>query len=276
MIVEDDAFTSVSWNDAGDTVVIKEDLFQREVLRRRGADQIFETDSLKSFIRLLNLHGFSKIRPRGPSVYRSGKNRIMIYRNSNFQRDKPQLIDNIKRKGHLMITALPGTSSTPKKKKEVAAPTRRSLRIQLKQRSKGGNARAQKTDPNVQGSSGTRSFTLPSYVSFDNRARRAREEPYSSEPAGPSGEGTSRNVRLAPTATATRDGAGEEPTGPPDFNSVMSLYNTCYSMLMAALSATAPTDAPEGQAEEEEQVEEENSSDYKCALCEQFKDKTGP
>ncbi|XP_036094093.1 heat shock transcription factor, X-linked member 3-like [Rousettus aegyptiacus] len=196
MIVEDDAFTSVTWNDAGDTVVIKEDLFQREVLCRRGADQIFETDSLKSFICLLNLHGFSKIRPRDPSVYYSGNNKIMIYRNSNFQRDKPQLIDNIKRKGHLMITAWPGNNATPKKKKQ-ATPTRRSLRIQLKQRSK---------------------------------------EDY------------------------------------PDYDSVMSLYNACYTILLAAVPAMAPIDEPEGEEEEEE----EGSSDYKCAFCEHVKDNPDP
>ena len=109
--------------------------------------------------------------------------------------------------------------------------------------------RAQKTDPNVQGSRGSWSCTLPSYLSLDNTARRARAEPYPSEPAGPSGEGISENVRLAPTATATWDVPGEEPTGPPDFDSVMSLYNTCYSMPMAALSALAPTNAPEGEEE---------------------------
>ncbi|KAJ1369146.1 hypothetical protein KIN20_030548 [Parelaphostrongylus tenuis] len=43
-IVEDAAFTSVRWNDEGDMVVIEADLFQTEVLQRRGADQIFETD----------------------------------------------------------------------------------------------------------------------------------------------------------------------------------------------------------------------------------------
>ncbi|XP_036094094.1 heat shock transcription factor, X-linked member 3-like [Rousettus aegyptiacus] len=276
MIVEDDAFTSVTWNDAGDTVVIKEDLFQSEVLCRRGAEKIFKTNSLKSFICLLNFHGFSKIRPRDPSVYHSVNDRIMIFRNANFQRDKPQLVDNIKRKGHLTITDWPGISSTPKKKKQAAAPTRRSLRIQLRQRSKDGDTRAQKTDPNVQASSGTRSFMLPSYMSFDNMTRRAREEPFPSEPAGPSGEGTSGNVRLAPTATAPRDGAWQEPTGPPDFNSAMSLYNTCYTIpTVAAHSATAPTNAPEGE-EEYEQVEEENSSDYKCALCEHLKKKQVP
>ena len=67
-IVEDEAFTSVHWNDEGDMVVIEADLFQTEVLQRRGADQIFETDNIKSFIRELNLYGFSKISPLGHSA----------------------------------------------------------------------------------------------------------------------------------------------------------------------------------------------------------------
>ena len=69
-IVEDAAFTSVHWNDKGDMVVIESDLFQMEVLERRGMDQICETDSIKSFIRELNLYGFRKIRPSGRSAGR--------------------------------------------------------------------------------------------------------------------------------------------------------------------------------------------------------------
>ena len=67
-IVEDAAFTSVHWNNEGDTVVIEADLFQIEVLQRRGMDQIFETDSIKSFIRELNLYGFRKVRPSSHSA----------------------------------------------------------------------------------------------------------------------------------------------------------------------------------------------------------------
>ena len=55
MIMEDAAFTSVHWNKKGDTVVIEADLFQKEVLQHRGTNRIFETDSIKSFIRELNL-----------------------------------------------------------------------------------------------------------------------------------------------------------------------------------------------------------------------------
>ena len=49
-IVEDVAFTSASWNDEEDMVVIEVDLFQMEVLQRRGMDQIFETASRVSSV----------------------------------------------------------------------------------------------------------------------------------------------------------------------------------------------------------------------------------
>lgn len=76
-IVEDDAFRSVCWNDDGDTVIIQQNLLQREILCLRGKEQIFESNSLKSFIRLLNLHGFSRIRPGDSSVC-STRNKIMV------------------------------------------------------------------------------------------------------------------------------------------------------------------------------------------------------
>lgn len=74
-MVEDPAFTSVRWNDKGDMVIIKEDLFQREVLHRRGADRIFNTDSLTTFIRQMNRYGFSKICLTSHSP---GKKRLMV------------------------------------------------------------------------------------------------------------------------------------------------------------------------------------------------------
>lgn len=38
-----------------------------------------------------------------------------------------------------------------------------------------------------------------------------------------------------------------EPPEYPDYDSVMALYNTCHSMLMAALSGRAPNEAPEAE-----------------------------
>lgn len=77
-VVEDNAFTSVCWNDGGDTVIVVEDLFQREILCRRGPERIFDTDSLKGFIRLMNLHGFSKIRSNNPPVHVPGEKRMTV------------------------------------------------------------------------------------------------------------------------------------------------------------------------------------------------------
>ena len=74
-MVEDAAFNSVRWNDEGDMVVIEADLFQTEVLQCTGADQIFETETIKSFIRELNLYGFSKIRP---SCHSAGKKMMVM------------------------------------------------------------------------------------------------------------------------------------------------------------------------------------------------------
>lgn len=61
-IVESDQFKSLWWDDDGNCVVIDEELFKKEVLERKGPLRIFETDCMKSFIRQLNLYGFSKMR----------------------------------------------------------------------------------------------------------------------------------------------------------------------------------------------------------------------
>ncbi|XP_054422591.1 heat shock transcription factor, X-linked member 3-like [Pteronotus mesoamericanus] len=186
-IVEDEAFTSVRWSDKGDTVIIEHDLFQRQILDLRGAEKIFEFDSLKSFIRLINLYGFCKIRPSKPSLCYSGTRRLMIYRNPNFQRNKPSLMKNIKRKYKWMTTA---PASTPKSKKRQVPPTR-----------------------GPRGHSATRA-------------------------GGPSGEGTSRSVPLAPRVPASPRDRGDLATSHLDFpvcDSVMCLYHTCYSLLTAAL-----------------------------------------
>ncbi|XP_025714362.2 heat shock transcription factor, X-linked member 3-like [Callorhinus ursinus] len=273
-IVEDDAFTSVRWNDDGDTVIIDEDLFQREILHRRGPERIFETDSLKGFICLMNLYGFSKIRPDSPSVRAPGNGRMTMYRNSNFQRDRPVLLENIQRKGDPRTgTRWLGSGATPlKRKKQVAAATRRSPRFHHSKSSNEDKAGPREA-PNVQGPSGTQSFSFSSIRFLSSVARSPMENHGPREQGGPSGEDTSRNVMFVPLATARRDGAGELPTALPaypDYGLLMSLYNACYSILLAGLSVMSPNEAPS------ENEEQEGSSDYKCALCEHFKDDPVP
>ncbi|KAB0342981.1 hypothetical protein FD754_019907 [Muntiacus muntjak] len=258
-IVEDVAFTSACWNDEEDMVVIKVDLFQMEVLQRRGMDQIFETDSIKSFISELNLYGFSKICPSGHSA---GKKMMMVYPNSNFQRDKPLLLQNIQRKGD------PGTTAQP----AATVATRHSPRLHNQCTQEAGK-KVQKGAPPAHRTPSWCSFVFSGLWSMDSVAGRAGRNHLPSKQGGHSGEGTSSNATSVPPATSGRDGAGELPKSPPeypDYDLVMTLHKTCYSILMVALSVMAPNEAPE--------VEEERGepSDYKCVLCEQVKDKPNP
>uniref|UniRef100_A0A4X2LIJ7 HSF-type DNA-binding domain-containing protein n=1 Tax=Vombatus ursinus TaxID=29139 RepID=A0A4X2LIJ7_VOMUR len=79
-IVESDRFRSICWNKDGTyCVVIEEEFFQTEVLDRKGLIRIFKTSSLKSFIRQLNLYGFSKIRMNWPSTrFHWGTKKVMV------------------------------------------------------------------------------------------------------------------------------------------------------------------------------------------------------
>ncbi|XP_071462203.1 heat shock transcription factor, X-linked member 3-like [Marmota flaviventris] len=296
-IVEDDTFKSVCWGGEGDIVVIEADLFQREVLGRRGAERIFETDSLKNFIRQLNLYGFSKIRPKDASAYSQGKKRMMIYRNSNFQKDKPGLLENIRKKGEARSSAQRGTciptplknpaagresgASSAKKKKLVCTRCSPSFHHEVKAE----HELPQREALDHQALRGTQPFMPSGLWAMSSVSEQPLENQLPQEPSSPDGEGTSEDGTPSSQATAGMEGEGEVPRGPqgyPDCCSVMSLYNTCYSILLAALSAMSPREPPEdgegegeGQREGEEEVQE-GSSDYKCVFCEQFKDNTGP
>lgn len=61
-IVGSSQFKSIWWDEQGTSIVIHEDQFKKEVLERKGPFKIFETGSMKSLVRQLNLYGFSKLR----------------------------------------------------------------------------------------------------------------------------------------------------------------------------------------------------------------------
>ncbi|XP_053436887.1 heat shock transcription factor, X-linked member 4 [Nycticebus coucang] len=270
VIVENNVFESVNWSDQGDTVVIQEDLFQREILRRRGAKKIFETDSLKSFIRQLNLYGFRKIRPDNSSVPSQGK-KMMIYRHSNFQRDKPQLLEKIQKKGYLQKTTLQAPGEPAMKKKKLVA-TRHSPRIHQNNAKKKAKQQSLTGAPSVQGTSGTQSHLRSGMSPMRSATGCPQGNRSTFEPNGSSGEGTSSSATFTPIATARMESTREGPASLqeyPEYASIVSLYNTCYSILLAALSVMSPNEPPENE-------EPEDSSDYKCALCEQFKNNPNP
>ncbi|XP_031800926.1 LOW QUALITY PROTEIN: heat shock transcription factor, X-linked-like [Sarcophilus harrisii] len=129
-IVESDRFQSICWNEDGTCIVIDEEQFKVEILEKRSAIRIFETDCMKSFIRQLNLYGFSKVRQ---DVERSASlqeflveeraacplNKLFLACNPSFKRGCPQLLSKMKRRvgvkntsGHPSLpTPSPGESS---------------------------------------------------------------------------------------------------------------------------------------------------------------------
>ncbi|XP_078403886.1 heat shock transcription factor, Y-linked-like [Cetorhinus maximus] len=121
-IVESDQFASIRWDDGGNCVVIDEESFKREVLERRGPSRIFETDCMKSFIRQLNLYGFSKIRQdfqRSASLSEFiaeekgavSMTKFQFYHNLNFRRDYPHLLPRMKRRVGIK-SAIPNLNCT--------------------------------------------------------------------------------------------------------------------------------------------------------------------
>ncbi|XP_078268036.1 heat shock transcription factor, Y-linked-like [Rhinoraja longicauda] len=121
-IVESDQFASIRWDDGGNCVVIDEESFKKEVLERRGPSRIFETDCMKSFIRQLNLYGFSKIRQdfqRSASLSEFiaeekgavSMTKFQFYHNLNFRRDYPHLLPRMKRRVGIK-SAIPNLNCT--------------------------------------------------------------------------------------------------------------------------------------------------------------------
>ncbi|XP_034355067.1 heat shock transcription factor, Y-linked-like [Arvicanthis niloticus] len=108
-IVGSDKFKSIWWDEDGTYIVINEELFKKEVLERKAPFRIFETDSMKSLVRQLNLYGFRKMRQnfqRSASLPDflaeekgiSASCKLQFYQNPNFLRDCPHLIEKMKRR----------------------------------------------------------------------------------------------------------------------------------------------------------------------------------
>ena len=60
-LVNSSRFTSIWWEKDRTSIGLNEKLFQKEILEQDGSEKVFETDCMKSFIRQLNLYGFSKL-----------------------------------------------------------------------------------------------------------------------------------------------------------------------------------------------------------------------
>ncbi|XP_072813687.1 heat shock transcription factor, Y-linked-like isoform X1 [Vicugna pacos] len=117
-----DQFKSILWDDNGTSIVIDEIVFKKEVLERKAPIRIFETGSMNSLVRQLNLYVFSKVQQ---NFQRSAcladfleeekevsvSSKLQIYHNPNFKRECHQLLVRIKRrvgiKNASLVSSLP-------------------------------------------------------------------------------------------------------------------------------------------------------------------------
>ena len=61
VLVESDQVKSIQWGHGGNCIVIQEEMFKVEVLAREAPARAFESTCMKSFVRQLNLYGFTKV-----------------------------------------------------------------------------------------------------------------------------------------------------------------------------------------------------------------------
>ncbi|KAK1346699.1 hypothetical protein QTO34_000559 [Cnephaeus nilssonii] len=209
---------SVHWNEGTDNVVIDKYLFQSEVLCCKGSDKIFESNSLKTFICLMNFYGFIKICPTFKETSLSSKSILK----------------------HLVPTS--------SKEKEAAEPKKTLLRDSPQGRQQRIQPKGPEESPGCLGTQ--KHLVIQVFGSIVH------------EQTVP-GESSAQVSQVAQVGRAHNHDTGVLSTRPPNYplyHSVMCLYDTCYSLLMAALSVMSPL------------KEEEDSSDYKSVFCEPVKD----
>ncbi|NXK11261.1 HSFY1 protein, partial [Herpetotheres cachinnans] len=108
-MVESDQFQSIWWSWGGKCVAINEELFKEEVLGRGGPLRVFVRQSMKSFLRQMNLYGFTKMQgdvKRSASLPEflaeeaaaSAHSKILYYYNPLFNREHPHLLEKCKRR----------------------------------------------------------------------------------------------------------------------------------------------------------------------------------
>ncbi|NXF06813.1 HSFY1 protein, partial [Smithornis capensis] len=107
-MMESDQFQSIWWSEGGKCVAINKGLFKEEVLGREGPQRVFNTQKMKSFIRL-NLYGFTRMQrdvQRSASLPEflaeeaafSAHGQILYYYNPYFSRAHPQLLETCMRR----------------------------------------------------------------------------------------------------------------------------------------------------------------------------------
>ncbi|MEJ1280100.1 hypothetical protein NN561_011040 [Cricetulus griseus] len=200
-IVQNETFQCLNWSEDRDSITIKVDMFQREVLHRRATGKIFETKILQSFIRQLYRYGFRKIRPKDSSLLSRVSRKMMVYRTFNFQRDKPELLKIIRRKKWVSKATSPVPSAVeqgqdPKKVKLLPPGL-----YQWFQKREHDGMKSQQRGPNNQTPAGNLSTRLSSTYNQSNIPESVPDNCPPQQTSVPCGEGTSDNATVPPLAT---------------------------------------------------------------------------
>lgn len=108
VLVESDQVKSIQWGHGGNCIVIQEEMFKVEVLAREAPARAFESTCMKSFVRQLNLYGFTKVpqhleRSFLPQFLAEGEafaahRKLLLYSSPHFRKDYPQLLGHCKRR----------------------------------------------------------------------------------------------------------------------------------------------------------------------------------
>ncbi|XP_048192657.1 heat shock transcription factor, X-linked member 3-like [Perognathus longimembris pacificus] len=243
LVAENQAFKSVTWNEEGDHVIIHAEQFQKEVLDLEGTDKVFHASTLKSFIRLLNLHEFTKIRPNNSTVQAQGNEKVMTYHNSNFRRDNPALVKNICMRRNRRYTDLQETHKTSPMKEGKEEAQMSSAQLDAQQELNQDLQMECMNDP------GSRRDMPFYYCGFPLR------NTYFQEPTDSSGEGTSSNNLFELLYDYENEGDDEQPSTSQsalEMQYITDLY-ICYSFLLGALLFPEEADDPlEGDKDQDD------------------------
>ncbi|OBS67067.1 hypothetical protein A6R68_04392, partial [Neotoma lepida] len=207
----------------------------------------------------------------------------LIYRNFNFRRDKPELLENIGRKklrnmARARKAQSPVTSASeqgPSPKKVKLLPTRRSPRLH---KTEEDDVMSQQEVPNK--TPADKVSSVPS--SALEKSQRPCNDPYNCPPqetSGQCGEGTSDKDTVLPLAAVKVEGVGHEPSSSSGYEGcdyMSSVYNNCSSVLMAALAAIILGVSAEEEYEQEQNEEEEGEEEERKEEDEEYSENTYP
>uniref|UniRef100_G3UUJ9 HSF-type DNA-binding domain-containing protein n=1 Tax=Meleagris gallopavo TaxID=9103 RepID=G3UUJ9_MELGA len=103
VLAENHQFKSIWWGQNGSCVVTDQAMFQIEVLGKKGSLRVFGTESMKYFIRQLNVYRFTKAQldsRRSPSLPEFlaeeafvAHRKLLCYYNPYFRKDHPELLE---------------------------------------------------------------------------------------------------------------------------------------------------------------------------------------